>query len=892
VQATGTGGSFTLCYTDGCFTVSVTDGSVPMNGTFIATMDGLEVASGAINNGQLDLTLGTPVQGCTDPAALNYDPNAVCNDGSCCTEGLVLVSVLTEAQGLTGTVDVTVTMGGSLVHEGPLPIMALPGLGVAGAQLSFCQASGCLSVTVGNSTVPLGGTSLVDHLDAQGLQRQFFLPEEGFFGPLGEPAPELCDGLDNDCDGTVDEDFFWYPDADGDGWGANVTAVVSCTPVAGSVQQSGDCDDANDQINPGMPDGCDSADGIDNNCNGQVEDDAGIWFADADGDGWGDAGAFIPACVQPPGTSPVPGDCDDANDAVFPGAAEICDGLDNDCDGAVDEDFLWYADADGDGFGDDATAQISCTLIPDRVQVGGDCNDADPNLTVIGATCNDGDPNTENDIVRADCSCLGFAPGECPPGEITDCNGNCAPAEWVGDGFCDDGSFEYNGNAIFFNCAEFSNDGGDCGGGGCVTEVCDGVDNDCDGLVDEGFALTYYEDADGDGLGNTATAIFTCQPPAGFVQVGGDCDDEDPTVQQGFTLLILTEDPGDFGTAHYVIQHNGGFLEGDLDLPLETEGVGELPACIATGCFTISIGQNDVPLYQQAYLLFPATQQDPVVFPTLDAYQGGISLEVCDGIDNDCDGVVDEGCSVNLSVRVHLGGPYDPDTGLMGDGLRALGLVPTTEPYTGLGYAHTGGGGETTTAPVLAASGSDAIVDWVVIELRDAVEPALVVVSRCALLQRDGDVVDVDGQSPLELAVPSGNYFVAVRHRNHLPAMTLTSVALASGLTMVDLTASTTLTYGIEARRSIAGTFPTRALWAGDINFDTQVMYTGSDNDRDPILQRIGGAVPTNIVGGYLPEDVNLNGQVQYTGSSNDRDPILITIGGSVPTSVRQGQLP
>ncbi|HMQ77770.1 MAG TPA: hypothetical protein PKE21_16880, partial [Flavobacteriales bacterium] len=71
-----------------------------------------------------------------------------------------------------------------------------------------------------------------------------------------------------------------------------------------------------------------------------------------------------------------------------------------------------------------------------------------------------------------------------------------------------------------------------------------------------------------------------------------------------------------------------------------------------------------------------------------------------------------------------------------------------------------------------------------------------------------------------------------------------------------------------------------------------QVKYAGGGNDRDPILVRVGGTVPTNTANGYFPEDVNLNGQVKYTGSANDRDPILVNIGGSVPTAVRTQQLP
>jgi hypothetical protein len=70
------------------------------------------------------------------------------------------------------------------------------------------------------------------------------------------------------------------------------------------------------------------------------------------------------------------------------------------------------------------------------------------------------------------------------------------------------------------------------------------------------------------------------------------------------------------------------------------------------------------------------------------------------------------------------------------------------------------------------------------------------------------------------------------------------------------------------------------------------LLYTNAENDRDPILLRIGGTVPTNTTTGYHAEDVNLDGVVKYTGEGNDRDPILQNIGGSVPTNTREGQLP
>ncbi|MCC6400851.1 MAG: delta-60 repeat domain-containing protein [Flavobacteriales bacterium] len=246
---------------------------------------------------------------------------------------------------------------------------------------------------------------------------------------------------------------------------------------------------------------------------------------------------------------------------------------------------------------------------------------------------------------------------------------------------------------------------------------------------------------------------------------------------------------------------------------------------------------------------------------------------------------------VRLRPRLWLEGPFDSDSLLMSDDLRSLTEFPLEEPYTALGYAHAiGGGAERMPTYLLHTSGANAIVDWVLVELRSIVSPGIVLSSRSGLLQRDGDVVDLDGVSPLVFPVAPGLYKVAVKHRNHLGCMTGGNISLQnSSLTTVDLRTGLTSTFGTDARKTIGSA---RALWAGDVTFNGQIKYTGGGNDRDPILVRIGGNVPTAVTSGYHQEDVNMTGEVKYAGSGNDRDIILQNIGGTVPSNVRVQQLP
>ena len=270
---------------------------------------------------------------------------------------------------------------------------------------------------------------------------------------------------------------------------------------------------------------------------------------------------------------------------------------------------------------------------------------------------------------------------------------------------------------------------------------------------------------------------------------------------------------------------------------------------------------------------------------------------VADVVNKDANNVIsriENGCllvpnTVTVSPKIWLDGPYSEVDGLMRDDLRLASRIPSTEPYTALGFSHVGGGGEQVANSVLSVTGPNAIVDWVYVELRGANLPHPVLATRCALVQRDGDVVAVDGLSPVMLQLTPGTYHVTVRHRNHLGIMTATPIAIGSAPSTVDFRSSAAPVWGTNARKGIGAAM---CMWAGNARVDRTLSYTGQDNDRDPILMVIGGIIPTNSVTGYYLEDTNLSGEVKYTGAANDRDLILQNIGGTIPTNSLLEQLP
>jgi len=237
-----------------------------------------------------------------------------------------------------------------------------------------------------------------------------------------------------------------------------------------------------------------------------------------------------------------------------------------------------------------------------------------------------------------------------------------------------------------------------------------------------------------------------------------------------------------------------------------------------------------------------------------------------------------------LQLKLLLQGAYESASGWMRGDLRNLSDFPTSEPYSALSsFSHVGdGGGETLAPDLLSVSGDDAIVDWILVELRSASDPSQVVATQAALLQRDGDVVAADGSATLTFqSLSSSELYVAVRHRNHLGAMTADPVLLGQTAQLVDFSDPNTATYGTHAQHARDGR---HLLWSGDINRDGQIIAAGPNNDTVdillPVLSADGNSDQNQnyVVTAYLSSDLNMDGYTIYSGPNNERNTIQISV--------------
>ncbi|SOE20527.1 hypothetical protein SAMN06298216_1016 [Spirosomataceae bacterium TFI 002] len=283
----------------------------------------------------------------------------------------------------------------------------------------------------------------------------------------------------------------------------------------------------------------------------------------------------------------------------------------------------------------------------------------------------------------------------------------------------------------------------------------------------------------------------------------------------------------------------------------------------------------------------PSTPLSPI-YPLGDINPG---IHTSNPLDK-CDPIKGVGCGPSdglLMVKVMLqGAMFSASDGLMRANLNAY--LPTEEPYTNIGgkFNHIGGGGgETTTTGVINANAGtpNAIVDWVLVELRSASNNAQILHTASGLVQRDGDVVSMDGLSPLTfIGLEGQEFYVAVKHRNHLGVMTAATKTLTSTGTTVDFTTMTDVdlyhkAIGINdyTNLEMATMNGKRALWAGNTNGDAKVKYEGPANDRIPVFVEILGFINNandsynyNDAFGYYFGDVNMDGKVKYEGPLND----------------------
>ncbi len=401
-------------------------------------------------------------------------------------------------------------------------------------------------------------------------------------------ADEVCNGEDDDCDTAIDEEAIdaWpsYMDKDGDSYGDSTTLLLGCALCASCVLDGGDCDDTDPAV---FPDAEELCNGTDDDCDAAIDEDF-----DLDADGFttcagdcDDAAATInPAASETcnhtdddcngviddgfdtddDGFTTCDGDCDDDDPGTYPGAADVCDDTDNDCDGAIDggdADQDGQAAACGDCQDQDATVYTGALEVPydgidqdcdgaDLVDVDGDGYDGG----VGGPDCADDDPSIHPGAQEIPYDGIDQ---DCDYADLVDVDGD----GYAGDGFgddCNDQDPAINPSAL---------------------EVCDGIDNDCDGATDEDLLSVWYQDADGDTFGDPASPVAACAMPDDTVANALDCDDTDPNIYPGSasecTGMSCQElvDIGAAGaTGTYWIDFSGQPVQTLCDFSFEGEG--------------------------------------------------------------------------------------------------------------------------------------------------------------------------------------------------------------------------------------------------------------------------------------------------------------------------------
>ena len=476
---------------------------------------------------------------------------------------------------------------------------------------------------------------------------------------LNTISAELCDNRDNDCDGLVDEEV--------------ATDGESCDSGSLGICQQGTlaCSRGNNECVPLQTAGVESCNGVDDDCDGETDENADgeVLTSECYGGPLGTAGIGICQVGLRFCDAGAFGDCDGQ---ILPGT-EVCNGLDDDCDGLVDDGFtiaVYFRDADGDGFGDITDPGLrTCNRPASSVTVTGDCNDANPDIKP-SATENPGDDidancdgnelcfadfdddgyrtSTATPVATSNCLLAGYANAAMPAGDCDDTRASVSPGatEVVADGrdndcdgaelcFADADGDGYRSEATISSANLSCSDAGEASSavplGDCadndptrhpgLADTCDDIDNDCDALVDEDVSVLTFPDLDGDGYGDaTAVGTFECLLISGISTNNLDCND-----------AVSTAFPGG-------IEVTGDGIDGDCDTTelcyrdQDRDGYRSNTATILSFTDTDCSDPGEALSTMQAG---DCNDQTSALNPS--------RPEICsDGFDNNCNGVIDE----------------------------------------------------------------------------------------------------------------------------------------------------------------------------------------------------------------------------------------------------------
>ncbi|MEY3015193.1 MAG: hypothetical protein RIT45_3928, partial [Pseudomonadota bacterium] len=478
-------------------------------------------------------------------------------------------------------------------------------------------------------------------------------------------ATEICgNDKDDNCNGAQDEEGAsgctnFYADLDGDGFGSGQPKCLCQADGAFKATVAGDCNDADKNVNPGMAESC--ATPVDDDCDGDTNDlnadGCTNFYTDVDNDTFGVTPFKCICSATGAFTASKAGDCDDTDQTLNPGKLELCNNLDDNCNGAIDEG----CDDDNDGYCDlDLTyappPDGTVTICP---KGAGDSDDTDPAINPGGSEICDGKDNDSNGQTDEGCDQDGDGycdkdmitvgtPSVCPkgggdcddnkdainPGALEDCatssdencNGStndlgakgCTPYFYDGDG--DSYGTSQNQCLCVASSPYKAVNPGDCNDSDKdihpdLPELCDGKDNDCDGVIDNGC------DDDNDGFCDASMQLVGS--PAICPSGGNDCDDQNPNVNPSRAEVCGNSIDENCDGATNALNATG-CVAFYADADGDTYGAGTSKCyCEATGTYKVTLAGD-------------CNDADGTINPAAD--------EICDGVDSNCDGVKDEGC--------------------------------------------------------------------------------------------------------------------------------------------------------------------------------------------------------------------------------------------------------